>query len=72
MWRSLVRVVANYDDSLIVVVPGWEPNVHVTINKANVPAHVRELEPGTRCYARVNLGAESLAELQLAEPWELS
>jgi hypothetical protein len=74
-WRTLVRVedVRRLDQGAIflyVVVPAWNANEVVRLPSEIIPSDVlRDLGPGSRLHARVNLGANGNEEL-FFEEWE--
>lgn len=68
-WRTLIRVVGVTDDSLEVVIPGWDTQKVVSVPRSQLPGPLRDVEPGRRVHARVNLGAESAEDLVFSG-WE--
>lgn len=68
-WRALVRVVGVTDTTLEVVVPGWDTQKVVSVMRSQLPEVLRDVEPGQRVHARVNLGAEAVEDLVFTD-WE--
>lgn len=59
MWRVLIRVVAIFDDTFVVVVPAWSLEHELTIQLINTPPILRsELKVGLRFFAKANLSAD--------------
>ncbi len=72
LWRALVRVISLSwsDDTVTVMAPSWHTDKHVTTRMSAVPTHIRnKFEPGFRCHAQVNTGAEQPEDLIFVN-WE--
>ena len=74
-WRTLIRVedLRRLDQGAIflyVVIPAWNPNEVVRLPSQVIPSTLlKELAPGSRLHAKVNLGANGNEEL-FFEDWE--
>jgi hypothetical protein len=73
-WRAQVYVVEVEPDAegqfVYVELPGWQVDEVVRLRKQDIPADIRDqLAPEFRCYAGINLGAESTDELYFRD-WE--
>ena len=74
-WRSQVHFLSEDEESpgiYFAEVPGWDLNEIIRVRLDNLPPAVRkQVGPEFRCYAYVNLGAESYVDLYLYN-WELA
>jgi hypothetical protein len=69
-WRAQVVVDDATADCLYLEVPAWDSRV-IPYETRGLDESVRQaLVAGTRCHARVNLGAESLSDIFFDE-WEI-
>ena len=71
--RTLIRIEGLDPASgmLRVVVPGWSPLETVKVSAGSVPGYILDTEDlPIRCYARVNLDAETADCLRFSD-WEL-
>ncbi len=58
------------DDTVTVLAQSWHIDKHITTRLSAVPAHIRNrLEPGYRCHAKVNSGADKVEDLIFVN-WE--
>lgn len=70
LWRTLIHVTDRTETSFSFVLPGWDPNVTLTLPLEAVPFWLPPLlVPGKRLHARVNIEAENQADLQF-HSWE--
>ncbi len=68
-FRTLIRITEVTEDVVIAVVPGWNSNATIRLDRASVPL---ELELGTyirRVHAQADLNAETVDQLDLSD-WE--
>ena len=75
-WRTLIRVQdldtqVNPENPYVeFVVPAWDHNYVVRVLLSDIPGSLqKKIEPDYRCYAKVNIGAESSDDLFIDE-WE--
>lgn len=71
-WRTLVRVheVDMERHFFYVILPGWNVREKIPLEIRSVPEEIQKnLSPGKRFHAQVNIGAESFNELYFDE-WE--
>jgi hypothetical protein len=61
-WRVLVRVEAVSSELVFVIVPSWDANKVIRLPRGIFPKR-NELSEGTRLFAEVNIGADSMEEL---------
>lgn len=70
LWRTLIRIESVEEDSLTVVVTGWNSRQTVSLPKSSVPTQILDLaKPGKRIHAQVNIGADRESDL-VFEDWE--
>ncbi len=69
LYRTLLRITSYLPDWIFVIIPGWNSELEVGIKISEIPWGVRAygLQIGRRFYAKVNLGAESIADLHISE-----
>jgi hypothetical protein len=71
MFRSLVCFEVERDDYWYVCVPGWGLQALIGVITTDLPDFIREnIQPGFRCYAKINLGEEDPLNVRF-ENWEL-
>lgn len=69
--RTLVRVDDVSENHIYILMPGWNPNEMVSVNKNILPHGIfKELKPDTRLFALVNTGAANSRDLYFSN-WEL-
>jgi hypothetical protein len=73
-WRALIHFLSedeDYPGIYFAEVAGWELDDIIKIRASDLPPVIRQqVAPDFRCFAKVNLGAESYIDLYLDE-WEL-
>ena len=70
MWRTLIRVIDTDPDTTQLYIPAWGMPEIVTIPTKDIGEEVRDkITPSYRCFAHVNIGAESAADLMF-DKWE--
>ena len=63
-WRTLVRFQEVSAEDAYIVVPGWNPSEVVRILRRDLPLSLNQrIDPGYRCHALVNIGAEAQEDL---------
>lgn len=71
-WRTLLRVDYIDESNIYVLIPGWNPNDIVMLNKTDLPKHIiEEIRPESRLHAVVNIGTEYSKDLYFTD-WEAS
>lgn len=71
-WRALLRVDSDDDTHIFVLIPAWNPNEIVMLNKADLPDNIIAIaKPDKRLHAVINIGTESSNDLYFTE-WEES
>jgi hypothetical protein len=67
-WRAMIRVVRIEDNNLWVVLPGWDSEQEIQINKNAFPKKIHKLiKPEARFFAKVNTGADTQSELYFTD-----
>jgi len=73
-WRALIHFLSedeDYPGIYFAEVAGWELDDIIKVRVGDLPASIQEqVAPDYRCFAQVNLGAESYVDLYLCD-WEL-
>lgn len=73
-WRTLIHFLSEDEDhpgEYFAEIPGWALDQIIRIPLSSLPPEIRErVEPDYRCFAHVNLGAESDIDLFVCD-WEL-
>lgn len=70
LWRTLIRVAEVSGNDVYVVIPAWNSTEKVFVHKPGLPPNIQlQLKAGKRLHAKVNIGAESAADLSFTE-WE--
>lgn len=73
-WRTLVRIDDLEEDQphrrVFLIVPSWDPFEAVSLYASDLPESITTtMQPGYRCHAQVNIGAESESDLFFYD-WE--
>lgn len=79
LWRTLIRVEHIYSDGdIMVIIPGWNPELPVTIKADVIPLSIseflRKCDPlfvPIRVHAKVNIGCETKEQLVFKD-WEVT
>lgn len=67
-WRAMVRVTRVEDTNLWVVLPGWNSEQEIQVDKAVFPRNLHgKLAPNERFFAKVNTGADTQSELYFTD-----
>jgi len=63
--RTLLRIEDIGQDTIDVIIPGWNPHRAIRLPKSLLPRSVRRsyLKRGERFFAQINIGAEKASEL---------
>ncbi len=63
-WETLVRITDVSEDTVFVLLPGWNSDEVIRVPRRMLPAGIQEiLRPGEHLFATVNKGAENQSEL---------
>ena len=63
-WETLVRITDISDDTVYVLLPGWNSDEVIRVPRRILPAKLApHLQPGEHLFATVNKGAEDQSEL---------
>lgn len=71
-WRTLVRVfdIDTTRKECHVVIPGWDMDKKILLHLESIPISLRrEIQPGKRLHAQVNLGADGYSGIYF-DKWE--
>ncbi len=70
LWRALVRVDGVDDNHVYIIIPSWDMNKAISLNKNDLPKEIVETAiADKRMHVRVNLGASSADDLYFVN-WE--
>lgn len=69
-WRTLLRIDSTDEAHIYVLIPAWNPNEIVMLNKADLPSEIVKIAvTDHRLHAVVNVGAELSKDLYFTQ-WE--
>lgn len=70
MWRALVRIEDVQDHTVYILIPGWDANRGISLNRSDFPPLLRnKIAQGKRFHAKTNIGTESGDDLYFTD-WE--
>ena len=71
LWRTLLRVTSVTNNHIRVIIPGWSTSERVAVKISEIPDKIfREIFPGKRIHARVNIGENNKSKL-IFKDWEV-
>lgn len=70
-WRTLVRIDSLDDNHLYLIIPSWNCNDVISINRSDLPENInRIIHPDMRLHAQINIGSENSNDLYFSN-WEI-
>jgi len=70
-WRTLVRIDSFDENHIYLIIPSWNCNDVISINKSDIPDEIaKNIQEEKRLHARINIGSELSNDLFFSD-WEL-
>jgi hypothetical protein len=68
MWRALFRIVGVSENTVALVLPGWDSEHEIYVSRSKFPPELsRKFKEGFRFFGKANIGCEEAEELEFSD-----